>query len=124
MLDVGCSMFAYPAQRVLIDLELRGARIGQQAMLNPRQAQVAKDSGRMFVRQSLRVDSFLFVPFAPFRGRFGWWPKPAWNGSALKRTTTVRRAPVGRRHRQSPGDIDRARTSDTTPPETSGKAEA
>ena len=58
-------------RRVLIDLELRGAKIGQQAMLNPRQTQVAKDLGRMFVRQSLRIDFSLFAPFAPFRGRSG-----------------------------------------------------
>ena len=44
---------AYPAQRLLLDLELRGAEVYQQAMLNARRTQVAKDLGHMFVRQGL-----------------------------------------------------------------------
>ena len=56
---------AYPTQRVLLDLELWGAEIDQQAVLNPRGTQVAQDLGHMFVRQGLGcfqadiVDSFL-----------------------------------------------------------------
>jgi hypothetical protein len=44
---------AYPAQRILLDLELWGAEVYQQAMLNARRTQVAKDWGQMFVRQGL-----------------------------------------------------------------------
>ena len=55
----------YPTQRVLLDLELWGAEIDQQAVLNPRGTQVAQDLGHRFVRQGLGcfqadiVDSFL-----------------------------------------------------------------
>jgi hypothetical protein len=44
---------AYPAQRILLDLELRGAEVYQQAMLNSGRMQAAKDLGQMFVRQGL-----------------------------------------------------------------------
>src|ERR1017187_5655319 len=60
----------YPTQRVLLDLELWGAEIDQQAVLNPRGTQVAQDLGHMFVRQGLGcfqsdiVDSFLLRHFA------------------------------------------------------------
>ena len=60
---------AYPAQRILLDLELLGAEVYQQAVLNAGRAQIAKDLGQMFVRQSLRVDSSLFASLAPFRSR-------------------------------------------------------
>ena len=55
----------YPTQRVILDLELWGAEIDQQAVLNPRGTQVAQDLGHRFVRQGLCcfqadiVDSFL-----------------------------------------------------------------
>ena len=44
---------AYPAQRLLLDLELWGAEVYQQAVLNARRTQVVKDFGHMFVRQGL-----------------------------------------------------------------------
>ena len=44
---------AYPPQRILLDLELWGAEVYQQAMLNAKRTQVAKDLGHMFVRQGL-----------------------------------------------------------------------
>ena len=43
----------YPTQHVILDLELWGAEIDQQAVLNPRGTQVAQDLGHMFVRQGL-----------------------------------------------------------------------
>ena len=45
------------AQRVLLDLELWGAEVNQQAMLNARCAQVAKDLGRMLLLMSSTIDS-------------------------------------------------------------------
>jgi hypothetical protein len=68
---------AYPAQRILLDLELWGAKIDHQAVLNARRTQLAKDLGHLFARQGLGcfqpdiVDSSLFAPLAPFRGRDG-----------------------------------------------------
>jgi len=44
---------AYPAQRLLLDLELRGAEVYQQPVLNAGRSQIAKDLGQMFVRQGL-----------------------------------------------------------------------
>ena len=43
----------YPTQHVLLDLELWGAEIDQQAVLNPRGTQEAQDLGHRFVRQGL-----------------------------------------------------------------------
>ena len=56
---------AHSAQRVLLDLELRGAEVNQQAMLNAGCAQVVKDLGQMLLLMSCIVDSFLFASSAP-----------------------------------------------------------
>jgi hypothetical protein len=39
--------FTYPTQRMLHDLELRGAEIDQQSVLNPKRTQVAQDLGQL-----------------------------------------------------------------------------
>ena len=52
---------AYPAQRVLLDLELWGAEIDQQAVLDPRRPQVAQDLRHMLLLMSSIVDSSLFA---------------------------------------------------------------
>ena len=59
---------AWPAQRILLELELRGAEIDQQAVLDPTGTQVAQDWGHLLLLISSIVD-FSFASFAPLRGR-------------------------------------------------------
>ena len=49
----GAAGLAYPAQRILLELELWGAEIDQQAVLNAGRAQITQDLGHMLVRQGL-----------------------------------------------------------------------
>ena len=59
----------FTAQRILLDLELWGAEIDRQAVLNPRGTQVAQDLGHMLLLISSIVDSFFCAFCASSRQR-------------------------------------------------------